>query len=233
MDRLREVRKLIKQEFDNAIDVGMTAEAAGLYKSLCIIDEELEDEETIATICWLNEELDSFENKKYKKMAVDILKSAPDYFWNAPASSSGKYHPSYTVMQGGLIKHVKAATKILNHMLSLEFTDIIPSEIKDCMRVAIIIHDCEKMKNGKGGTLFEHPILIADKVRSYKGVYDDISDEEIEIVAEFCSKHMGEWNTSRHSVVTLPTPDSFESYLVHLADYLASRKDIEVKLFND
>lgn len=232
MDRLINVRKLIKQEFDNAIEVGMTAEAAGLYKALCIIDEEQEDVDEIATICWLESELNSFEDMKYKKLALKLLEESPEYFWKAPASSSGKYHPSYTVVPGGLVKHVKAAAQILNHILSLEYTQIIPQHVRDCMRVAVLIHDCEKMKDDKSGTQFEHPLLIANKVLQCKGMYEDISDDALEMIADLCASHMGQWNVSRHSGVTLPLPDSLEAYLVHLADYLASRKNIELK-FND
>ena len=229
MDRLKNVRELIKQEFDNATDVGMTVEAAGLYRALCIIDEELEETDEIATICWLEEELNSFEDVKYKKLALELLEGSPEYFWEAPASSSGKHHPSYTVTPSGLVKHVKAATQILNHILSLDYTQIIPQDIRDCMRVAILIHDCEKMKDKKSGTNFEHPLSVADRVLSYRGVFSDIPDELIEVIADLCASHMGQWNTSTHNVTTLPLPDSFEAYLVHLADYLASRKNVEIK----
>ncbi|CUX42844.1 hypothetical protein BN3590_01383 [Clostridium sp. C105KSO15] len=40
--------------------------------------------------------------------------------------------------------------------------------------------------------------------------------------------HMGIWNTDKKSPVVLPLPKNKYQKMVHLADYLASRKDIEL-----
>lgn len=39
---------------------------------------------------------------------------------------------------------------------------------------------------------------------------------------------MGQWNTSKRSNIELPKPEFAEQILVHLFDYLASRKFIEI-----
>ena len=39
---------------------------------------------------------------------------------------------------------------------------------------------------------------------------------------------MGEWNESKRSSVVLPKPETDIQKFVHMCDYLASRKDIEV-----
>ena len=39
---------------------------------------------------------------------------------------------------------------------------------------------------------------------------------------------MGQWNTDSRSKETLPTPITAPQKLIHFADYLASRKDIDV-----
>ena len=71
-------------------------------------------------------------------------------------------------------------------------------------------------------TKFNHPLIMADVVRSYDGKY--LSSEEIELIADTISRHMGEWNTDKKSNVALPKPNNKYARMVHVADYLASRK---------
>ena len=55
-----------------------------------------------------------------------------------------------------------------------------------------------------------------------------LSSTEIEVIATTIESHMGEWCIDKRSGQTLPKPQNKYQKLVHLADYLASRKDIEV-----
>ena len=59
-----------------------------------------------------------------------------------------------------------------------------------------------------------------------------VTDEEIEMGAKACECHMGEWSTDKRSSVVLPKPSDKYGELLHLCDYLASRKDIEVLFDN-
>jgi uncharacterized protein (DUF3820 family) len=43
---------------------------------------------------------------------------------------------------------------------------------------------------------------------------------------------MGQWSTDRKSGVALPKPQDDAQYFVHLADYLASRKDLTMAFDN-
>jgi hypothetical protein len=52
------------------------------------------------------------------------------------------------------------------------------------------------------------------------------------MVSNAIASHMGEWNTNKRSSTTLPKPSDKIGKFVHMCDYLASRKDIEV-LFDD
>ena len=45
--------------------------------------------------------------------------------------------------------------------------------------------------------------------------------------------HMGEWNTNSYSNVVLPLPITKHQKFVHMCDYLASRKFINVKFENN
>lgn len=74
-------------------------------------------------------------------------------------------------------------------------------------------------------TKFDHPLLAANEIRTLIGF---ISEEELELVATTIESHMGQWNTDKRSKVVLPLPENKYQKILHLADYLASRKDIEV-----
>ena len=71
---------------------------------------------------------------------------------------------------------------------------------------------------------------MADVIRSYDGQY--LNHEEIEFIANIISKHMGQFNTDKKTGTTLPKPDDSYSELVHLADYLASRKSLTMEFEN-
>lgn len=179
--------------------------------------------------------LASFENEDIKNFAVECIETIPDYFWDVGASSTGKYHPQYALGDLGLARHTCALVRILNHIMNVRcFGERFSSRERDLMRVAGIMHDSRKSGDDKDYakskyTKFNHPILAADEVRSLIGF---ISEDELEIIATTIESHMGEWNTDRKSSVILPMPTNKYQKMLHLADYLASRKDIEI-LFDE
>lgn len=178
---------------------------------------------------FFKEELEQFENEDIQDFCIELLNTAPDYFWQISASSTNKYHPDYTIGFMGLAKHVKAATRFLNHMLSIDcIKNQFTSRERDLLRTAIMNHDDEKLgRNGSQYTLFKHPLLIAERIREYKG-YEWLPDEELDYIASVCESHMGQWNTDKKSKAELPLPETKAQQIVHLSDYLASRKDLEV-----
>jgi uncharacterized protein (DUF3820 family) len=62
---------------------------------------------------------------------------------------------------------------------------------------------------------------MAAKVRETTGY---LPDNELELIADAISKHMGQWCSDKKSSVTLPKPSDKFSRMLHVADYLASRK---------
>ena len=57
-----------------------------------------------------------------------IINNLPDYFFIVPASSTGKYHPAFSLGEGGLLRHSKVAFRIGLDLLDTvtfgsEFTD--------------------------------------------------------------------------------------------------------------
>lgn len=183
---------------------------------------------------FFKEELEQIKDEYLRNFVVFMLYDAPEYFWEVGASSTGKYHPAYTLGELGLAKHVKAATMFLNYILSLEFYQhMFTEEEQDCMRVAIMLHDRDKHgHDGSKYTVFEHPNLIAEEVRGWKGKTAHITDRQLEDIARCCESHMGQWNTDRRSSTILKKPHDDMTAVVHLADYLASRKNITVEFNN-
>ena len=57
----------------------------------------------------------------------------------------------------------------------------------------------------------------------------ELTKEEIEYAASAIESHMGEWNKSDYSDVVLALPTSDAQKLVHLCDFLSSKKILDVK----
>lgn len=175
--------------------------------------------------------LNTIENEDIRHFAEECIETIPDYFWEVGASSTGKYHPQYALGELGLARHTCALVRFLNHILNVNcFGDKFTSREKDLMRVAGMMHDTRKSGDDADYaknkyTKFDHPILAANEIRSLIGF---ISPEELEIVATTIESHMGQWNTDKRNSVVLPLPTNKYQKMIHLADYLASRKDIEV-----
>ena len=67
-----------------------------------------------------NRELTYIKNPKYKEAAKQLISLLPDYFYEVAASSTGKYHPTFSLGDGGLLRHTKVAVKIAHELLENE-----------------------------------------------------------------------------------------------------------------
>ena len=178
--------------------------------------------------------LNTFENEDIKEFAVELLNNLPEYIWHVGASSTGKYHPAYSLGEGGLMRHQMAVVRFLNFFLELEqYGAGMTSRERDLMRTAALIHD--GMKSGTQEdytkskyTKFNHPLLMANVIRSTDGL--DASERDF--IAHCIESHMGQWNVDKKTNVELPKPKDEYQKLVHLADYLASRKSLAMDFEN-
>lgn len=166
------------------------------------------------------------------KYLVGIL---PDYFFEVDASSTGKYHPKYAAGEMGLARHVKAAVKFANELLiNPSIGKPYSDRDKDLIIIALLIHDglkYGKVKTDKY-TKFDHPVLISDYVKENRASLK-MSDEDVEKVCSMVASHMGPWNTSNYSEVVLPIPRLPMEKFVHMCDYLASRRFINLDFDDD
>lgn len=149
----------------------------------------------------------------------------PDYFFEIAASSTGKYHPKYTLGDGGLVRHTKAAVRIAKELLDNPVIgDKYTSREKDLMIMSLIIHDGLKLgKERSKWTKVEHPLLAGEFIEENM---DSLlmEDEDIEFMKEVIASHMGSWNKDFDGNEVLPVPKNKYQSFVHMCDFLASRK---------
>lgn len=176
-------------------------------------------------------ELNYIEDEKIRKSAKTMVELLPDYYYHEPASSTGKYHPAFSLGERGLVRHVKVAVRIAHELFNIYRFD---SETRDLIIFALIIHD--GIKKGRDGTkmmAFDHPLLIGERLKEVKEQLE-LSDDQIAKIVAMDASHMGKWNTNKYEPgVVLPLPKTVEEKFVHLCDYLASRKFLEVKFDED
>lgn len=164
--------------------------------------------------------------KKSAKILVDLL---PDYFFLVPASSTGKYHPSFSLRDGGLVRHTKTAVRIAHELLENKSLNNYTDDEKDLIIVSLLLHD--GIKSGfvkEKYTRFDHPLLASKFVSDNKDKIE-LTDKEIDYICESIESHMGEWNKDYQGNEILPLPKSKNSRFVHMCDYLASKKFLDIK----
>lgn len=183
-------------------------------------------------------ELELIHDDTIRKTVSKILCYMPDWFMKEGASSTGKYHPNFAKGEGGLYRHTCAAVKIYVDLIELEMYESIYT-YRDWSIAAIILHDmCKYGYNDKPTryTQFKHPLIVREWLEHLQLTDDNntiINEEFINNVCRLVESHMGQWTTNKYEPdIQLPKPITLEQQLVHLADYLASRKYLEVN-FNE
>lgn len=178
----------------------------------------------------LKTEIDQIKDERLRNNLEIIVSNLPDYFFIVPASSSGKYHPSFSLGEGGLLRHSKTAFKIGVELLSTStFNADFSEKERDLILMSILVHDgLKKGKNEEKHTRFDHPILMAEYIVELKDKLS-LTDDEIKFMYDSISSHMGEWNTNAYSKVVLPLPKTNYQKFVHLCDLLSSKKFLDVK----
>lgn len=207
------------------------------------------NEERLATFA---EEISYIQDPIIRSFVCQCLTKVPEYFFHIPASSSGKYHPSYALGEGGLVRHTKAAVKIYqdfagcdaplwyNKDYSVEYLNAF--RFNDAAIAALILHDTFKWGvidtdepfPENGHTVHEHPVFAAKFVTDqYEAVMDQLDKDTVVTlasIAQAIASHMGKWTVSKYSTTILPAPQDWLGRIVHMCDLLASRKHIEVQL---
>ena len=179
-------------------------------------------------------ELSYIKDARIRRSTEIILNLLPDYFYEIPASSTGKYHPAFSLGEGGLVRHVKVAVRIAKELLDNptignKYTSI----EKDVMIMALILHD--GLKSGlvhNRYTQANHPTLIKKFVFDNKDKLE-LEEEELTLFGKVVESHMGSWNTDYDGVEILPVPKTKCENFVHMCDYLSSKKFLNVNFINN
>ena len=184
-------------------------------------------------------------NEKIKKFAKWVTVNAPDYFFEIPASSTGKYHPRYALKSGGLVLHTLSTIIFANHLFPLyNFNQL----EQDLIIASLIMHDMAKngieiLDNGQvvqesDYTVAKHPIAICEYVEYLYKTSDEVDDDIIfifkegywDIIKGNVQSHMGIWNKDyKTKEEILPKPVTQMEKFVSLCVYLGSRRNILVE----
>lgn len=173
----------------------------------------------------LDDCLEEIKNSKLREWAEDwINNKVPNYIFEVPASSTGKYHPKFSLGKGGLIRHTRAAFKIALTLIDNGVWKFDESD-RDKILTAILLHDCLKhSKEKKKYSVAEHPSLMAEEIRKECAEGSTRDD-----VAALIETHMGRWcEDYRSGEKVNPEPDNIRQFFVHLCDYLASRRFMDI-----
>lgn len=199
-------------------------------------------------------ELTLIKSSTIRQIVAEQLAEAPEYFFHVPASASGKYHPSYALGEGGLVRHTKAAVQIAKDLFraglaewyaAYDSDSFLPAEeFQDAAYAALILHDTYKLGIGDSALdkdsnprhiQHDHPNIAFECLMKYLHHPEcvPLTQEESLVCSQIAcaiATHMGQWIYSPHSSAVLMAPNTWLERFVHLCDYLASRKSIEVKL---
>ena len=179
-------------------------------------------------------EISYIKDSNLKKDLKTLIGLLPDYFFEIPASSTGKYHPEYALGEGGLLRHSKAALRIGYELLQdPSIGDKYTNHEKDLMLMSLLVHDGLKLGNPKERyTRFDHPILMGKFIIENKDELN-LSEEDAIFMNDVIKTHMGPWTTDYNGVEVLEKPKTKYQNFVHMCDYLASRKCLLVPFDKD
>ena len=178
-------------------------------------------------------ELNYIKNERIKNSLITMINKLPKYFFEVPASSTGKYHPNFSLGEGGLLRHTKAAVRIAYELFNDESLNNFTNDEKDLIIFSIVLHD--GLKSGKTKSeysLFEHPILMSNYVKENESELELIP-EEIDFVCRCIETHMGPWTKNYKGEEVLSPPKDKYQRFVHMCDYLSSKKFLDIKFVNN
>ena len=181
-----------------------------------------------------NKELSYIKNERYRENAKKIIELLPDYFFEVPAASTGKYHPPFAQGDGGLVRHTKAAVRIAKTLLDNEIIgSVFKQEEKDLMIIGLIIHDGLKYGIEKEKyTRVDHPILISNYLKDNKDKLT-LTENEIMFICNVVETHMGAFTKDFRGNEVLERPINKYQKFVHMCDDLSSKKYLDIKFENN
>jgi nitrogen regulatory protein PII-like uncharacterized protein len=193
------------------------------------------------------------QNECVKDFTLKSLEKAPDYFWERPSSTTGKWHPKDEFVKGGLVLHVvksiKLAQSILRGMSPEDWANFsskyLPGAniefLEDCFYSAIILHDLfssgfSNQIYKKNGEISTDPMHAVYPRQALKTIEVKIAQNyNVKKTAEECDwfnvimilieGHYGKW-----SCLPQIKPKDIPSWNLYMVDYIASRNFVQIEL---
>jgi len=179
-------------------------------------------------ITCFTKELILIRDEKIRKFTIEAIKSIPDYFFTIPASTTGKYHPSYALGEGGLLRHTRAMAMVACELFRMERWGFSEHD-KDLILSSILLHDGWKLGDALTSfTVDIHPAFAVNAISENENLSKILSNEDKEFIKSCVHSHMGQWNKDKSGKVILPKPATPAQEFVHLVDYICSRKCLEI-----
>lgn len=157
-------------------------------------------------------EIEQIEDEFVREETIEaMLCGCPEYYWEYPSSSTGKYHPPDERGLYGNWLHVKRVFLNFEQIArSYEERGKIDEYERDLGRSAVFLHDMFKFgfpSEQNENTVDDHDLLAGEFVRKMT----DLPEE----VARCCETHNGPWADG-------PSPETELEELVHLADMVSA-----------
>lgn len=166
-------------------------------------------------------EINEIQDDELRRSVIrTFMRGCPEYFWERPSSSTGKYHSPDERGKYGCWLHTKRVfAEYCNISESwVELSAITPKQREQGMAAALI-HDM--MKYGWPSAQNEHTVnnhdVIAAEVAMHIGEMDDD-------VVRLIATHMGSWGDG-------PEPHTRNGILLHTADKSAAREHNDIGVY--
>lgn len=169
----------------------------------------------------LIDEIEKIEYDEIREAVMSFIeKIVPDYFFEIPASSTGKFHPSFDQGTGGLIRHTQMTVAVALELLRLEEYDELTPKERDCVIASCILHDTFKdgyADNKSDHTLKNHADIAAHEWQKFALPDTTLDFLYVYLIYRGIKCHMVQWS------VELKPLDKI-TQCVAMSDYIASRK---------
>ncbi|MBI2263786.1 MAG: HD domain-containing protein [Armatimonadetes bacterium] len=159
-----------------------------------------------------------------RRFTETSLAQAPQEFFLAPSSSTGKYHPADEINKGGLCLHVRRVVemgKILCDYLKVGSKD------RDEILSGLILHDLQKSGIPWGKyTVGDHGPVCAEWLAQFAPP----GDKRFENIRRYVANHMAQWNATADNKPSPTPPRDLGEQIVSYSDYIASQDNIYVQV---
>jgi hypothetical protein len=166
-------------------------------------------------------EIDAIYDEKLRQGVIrTFTKGCPDYFWERPSSSSGKYHSvDERGAHGNWIHTKRVFAEYCNISESWVELGVITPHQKEEGKAAALIHDM--MKYGWPSEQNDHTVNNHDEVAAEVAMHiGEMPGDVVRLIAT----HMGPWASG-------PEPETTQELLLHTADKSAAREKNDIGIY--